>query len=385
MLDKELNERYKILKELGKGGMAIVYEAQDLILDRKVALKMLRPEFVNNKDFVRRFHHEAKAVARLSHPNIVNIFDIGQDDKHHYLVMEDIEGRNLKDIINEKGKLNIVDALDIAHQICSALAMAHKNKIIHCDIKPHNILITPDKQVKVTDFGIARAVSSSTLTMTDTIVGSAHYFSPEQARGGEIKTRSDLYSLGIVLYEMLTGEVPFKGDSPISVALKHIQEIPRKPSLINPDLEKPVEQMVLKAIAKDPEERFNTAVEMKDKINRVMEDMKTKKADLKEASIPDNTLIMKKSDIRNNKENIKKNYLTKKKVPKTLPNWAKWLIGISLISVMLVIGIVIFYKVYMDVPVVEVPDVIGMDFEEAKSEAALVGLEIENQNEGVHH
>ncbi|MFW6381668.1 MAG: protein kinase domain-containing protein, partial [Bacillota bacterium] len=223
MLGKVLNDRYKILKKLGKGGMARVFEAQDLLLDRKVAIKMLRGEFVSDKEFIEKFRHEAKAVARIAHPNVVSIFDIGQDDDYHYLVMEDIEGRNLKDIIQDRGSLSVIEALDIANQIVAALVVAHNNNIIHCDIKPHNILINRNKQVKVTDFGIARAVTSSTTHVTDTIMGSAHYFSPEQARGGEIKTHSDLYSVGIVLYEMLTGEVPFTGDSPISVALKHIQ------------------------------------------------------------------------------------------------------------------------------------------------------------------
>lgn len=382
MLEKILNERYKIFKELGKGGMAIVYEAQDLLLDRKVALKMLRPEYVNDKDFVRRFRHEAKAVARLSHPNVVNIFDIGQDGKYHYLVMEDIEGRNLKDIIKEKGRLPISEALDISKQICSALVIAHKNNIIHCDIKPHNILITPDQQVKVTDFGIARAVTSSTMTITDTIVGSAHYFSPEQARGGEIKTRSDLYSLGIVLYEMLTGEVPFKGDSPISVALKHIQETPKKPSLINPELTPVVERLVMKAIAKDPEERFRNAGEMRENILQIIEKVKKKQIDKTVINKLDDTLVMKKAKVK--AENERK-YLSQNIEKKALPLWAKWAIGLSFITLIAVISILIFYQAYMDVPIVGVPDVIGMGYEEAKEEASLVGLHLEKQNEGVHH
>jgi serine/threonine-protein kinase len=387
MLEKVLNERYKIIKELGKGGMAIVYEAQDLLLDRKVALKMLRPEYVNDTDFVRRFRHEAKAVARLSHPNVVNIFDIGQEDKYHYLVMEDIEGRNLKDIIKEKGKLEIIEALDIARQICSALVIAHKNNIIHCDIKPHNILITPDKQVKVTDFGIARAVTSSTMTITDTIVGSAHYFSPEQARGGEIKTRSDLYSLGIVLYEMLTGEVPFKGDSPISVALKHIQETPKRPSLINPEIIPAVEKLVMKAIAKDPEARFSNAGEMRESISKVIEELRTRKVDKAVTRKADETLVMKKVNIQSEKTkpDTQRKYLTQNVENRALPLWVKWTLGISFVALIAIVGIFIFYQAYMDVPIVEVPDVIGMDYEEAKEEASLVGLELEKQNEGVHH
>ncbi len=387
MLEKVLNERYKIIKELGKGGMAIVYEAQDLLLDRKVALKMLRPEYVNDTDFVRRFRHEAKAVARLSHPNVVNIFDIGQEGKYHYLVMEDIEGKNLKDIIKKKGKLEIVESLDIARQICSALVIAHKNNIIHCDIKPHNILITPDKQVKVTDFGIARAVTSSTMTITDTIVGSAHYFSPEQARGGEIKTRSDLYSLGIVLYEMLTGEVPFKGDSPISVALKHIQEPPKRPSLINPEIVPAAEKLVMKAIAKDPEARFSNADEMRECISKVIGELSSRKVEKIATRKEDDTLVMKKENIQNEKIQTKtqRKYLTQNVEKRILPLWVKWTLGITFIALISFVAIFLFYQAYMDVPIVEVPDVIGMEYKDAQTEASLVGLELEKQNEGVHH
>ncbi|MFW6022484.1 MAG: Stk1 family PASTA domain-containing Ser/Thr kinase [Halanaerobiaceae bacterium] len=393
MIGKVLNDRYKILKELGKGGMAIVYEAQDLLLDRKIALKMLRPEYVNDHDFVKRFRHEAKAVARLSHPNVVNIFDIGQEDKHQYLVMENIEGKNLKDIIKDRGKLPIKESLEIAKGICSALIVAHNNNIIHCDIKPHNILITEDKQVKVTDFGIARAVTSATMTITDTIVGSAHYFSPEQARGGEIKACSDLYSLGIVLYEMLTGKVPFRGDSPISVALKHIQEKPQKPTLINNNIPENVENLVMKAIAKDPEDRFNDARSMKDKIEQIINELKTEKPVVapEQLSSDGDTKVMKKSEIkeRNNKktgekDKIDRDYLTYNN-NKSAPKWLKWGAIIIFIIILLSLGVVIFYRNYVDVPIVVVPDIIGMNLEEAEKEADQVGLQLEDEKEWVNH
>src|SRR6056297_744328 len=275
MIGKVLNDRYKIIKKLGKGGMAIVYEAEDLILDRKVAIKMLRSEHVSDKSFIKKFHHEAKAVARLSHSNIVSIFDIGQDEELHYLVMEDIVGENLKDIIEKKGQLALTEALDITNQILSALRTAHNNDIIHCDIKPHNILITPDKKVKVTDFGIAKAVSATT-TMTDTIMGSANYFSPEQAKGGEIMAHSDLYSVGVVLYEMVTGEVPFKADSPISVALKHINEKPIKPTEINANINDKLENLIMKALSKDPEKRFSNAEEMNEAVLSILQQLRNK-------------------------------------------------------------------------------------------------------------
>ncbi|HHU92777.1 MAG TPA: Stk1 family PASTA domain-containing Ser/Thr kinase [Halanaerobiaceae bacterium] len=389
MIGKILNERYKIIKELGKGGMAIVYEAQDLLLDRKVALKMLRAEYVNDANFIKRFRHEAKAVAKLSHPNVVNIYDIGQEGNYQYLVMEDVEGTNLKDLIEKKGRLELVETLGLAKQILAALAVAHKNNIIHCDIKPHNILLTRDMQVKVTDFGIARAISSATtMTITDTIVGSAHYFSPEQARGADIETRSDLYSLGIVIYEMLTGVVPFWGDSPISVALKHIQELPKLPSLINPEIPKNVEQLIMKAIAKDPEDRFATAEEMKAAIDEILADLRFRDKSRKTDFLDDGaTRVIKKADL---KESSKRDYLSEREYVSyreetRIPAWLKWTIFLFLFFIIALTGSFIFYRQYMDVPVVEVPDLLGKDLADARKDAAQVGLHLELQNEGIHH
>lgn len=365
--------------------MAIVFEAQDLLLDRKVALKMLRPEYVNDKDFVKRFRHEAKAVARLSHPNVVNIYDIGQEGDYQYLVMEDVEGKNLKDIINEKGKLEIREALETARQICAALVVAHKNNIIHCDIKPHNILLTKDMQVKVTDFGIARAVTSAmTMTITDTVVGSAHYFSPEQARGGEIKACSDLYSLGIVLYEMLTGVVPFRGDSPISVALKHIQETPKRPGLINPEIPENVENIVMKAIAKDPADRFADADEMKKSIELALEgyfDNTGSDFDNGATKVIERVRL---NDLSTDYEKAERQYLTANERAGILA-WVKWFTGIFLFFLLSFIGLYVFYKNIMNVPIVEVPNITGLPYEEARLEALQVGLHLVPQNEGIYH
>ncbi len=405
MLGKVLDERYKILKELGKGGMAIVYEARDLLLDRKVAIKMLRPEYISDTDFIKKFRHEAKAVARISHPNVVSIFDIARDEQYHYLVMEKIEGQNLKDIIIQRGKLTTTESLDIASQICSALTVAHENNIIHCDIKPHNILIDKEKQVKVTDFGIARAVTSSTITATDTIMGSAHYFSPEQAKGGEIKTYSDLYSVGVVLYEMLTGRVPFDGESPISVALKHIQENPQKPTTINADIPVEVEELVMKALAKEPGERFKDAREMKKAITSVLKSLNRNRENGTRiiSTNKDDTKVIKKSDfLRQSKKNDNKNNYNNNNNVKNRPRYSSgedgdggrnvyikkviiWSAIILLVFAGILAGVSYFYKSYTDVPVVQVPDVVGSTIEEAKSLAEQVGLEIEEENEGVYH
>jgi len=260
----QLGGRYQLLERIGGGGMAIVYKAKDLVLHRQVAVKLLRPQFGTDEDFVQRFRREAQAVASLSHPNIVSVYDVGQEDETYYMVMEYIEGCTLKEIINAQGALPTPEAVRIATHICDALEHAHQNQIIHRDIKPHNILISKNGWVKVTDFGIARAVTSATITQTGSVLGSVHYFSPEQARGGVTGEKSDIYSLGIVLYEMLTGELPFSGDSPISIALMHLQEPLPEPRSINPDIPQSLENVVLKALVKDPFLRYGSAREMLD-------------------------------------------------------------------------------------------------------------------------
>lgn len=247
---------------VGGGGMAIVYKAKDLILNRPVAVKVLRSQFGTDEDFVNRFRREAQAVASLSHPNVVGVYDVGQEGDTHYMVMEFIEGYTLKEVIIQRGALPVEEAVRIAEQICDALDHAHQNQIIHRDIKPHNILIGKNGRVKVTDFGIARAVTSTTITHTNAMLGSVHYFSPEQARGGITGEKSDIYSLGIVLYEMVTGELPFSGDSPISVALKHLQEPLPEPRQVNPGIPQSVENVILKALVKDPFLRYASAREM---------------------------------------------------------------------------------------------------------------------------
>jgi serine/threonine-protein kinase len=244
--------------------MAKVYKARCTWLDREVTVKVLRDELVNDEEFVRRFKQEAQAVAKLSHPNIVSVYDVGQEDGLYYMVMEYINGPTLKELIKQKGRLSSEKAIDITIQICAALEHAHENNIIHRDIKPHNILITARGKIKVADFGIARAVADSTVTHPGKIMGSVHYLSPEQARGEVVGVSSDLYSAGAVLYEMLTGRVPFEGESPISVALKHLQEPIESPRKLEPSIPEPVEQVILRALNKDPNLRYTTARVMAD-------------------------------------------------------------------------------------------------------------------------
>ncbi len=262
LIGKMLNNRYEVLEKIGNGGMALVYKAKCHILNRYVAVKVLKDEFTTDSEFIKKFNTEAQSAASLNHPNIVSIFDVCNEDNLYYIVMELIQGKTLKEIITEDGRLSWKWSVNIAIQIASALEMAHKNNIIHRDIKPHNIIITEDGIAKVTDFGIAKAVSNSTITAFGTTIGSVHYFSPEHARGGYTDAKSDLYSLGIVMYEMLTGKVPFDADTPVSVALKQVQEEPVDPMRYNDTIPVSVNRIILKAMQKDPNLRYQNATEM---------------------------------------------------------------------------------------------------------------------------
>ncbi|SNX55591.1 Stk1 family PASTA domain-containing Ser/Thr kinase [Thermoanaerobacterium sp. RBIITD] len=273
MIGKILGNRYEILEKIGEGGMAKVYKAKCHLLNRIVAIKILRPEFVADEEFVKRFKRESQAAASLSHPNIVSIYDVGQEGDIYYIVMEYVNGKTLKQLIKDNnGPLSIPKALDIARQVCKALDHAHKNHIVHRDIKPQNILVTDDNIVKVTDFGIARAVNGSTITYNGDVLGTAYYFSPEQAKGGMTDEKTDIYSLGIVMYEMLTGKVPFEGESPISVALKHIQEDIVPPSKLNPKIPPKLDQIILKATQKDINYRYKSASDLLDDIETYISD-----------------------------------------------------------------------------------------------------------------
>lgn len=269
MIGTILGNRYVILSEIGTGGMARVYKAQDRYLQRYVAVKILKDEFKHDADFLKRFEIEAQAAASLTHPNIVQIYDVGTDHDNYYIVMELVEGITLKEYIAKKGALDWREAVNITIQICSALNKAHSRKIIHRDIKPQNILITSDGIPKVTDFGIARAASADTATMKLDTIGSVHYSSPEQVRGGYIDEKSDIYSIGVTFFEMVTGRLPFDGDSSVSVALKHIQDIPPLPTEIKPDIPPALNVIVLKAMAKSRKDRYQSVAEMIQDLEKV--------------------------------------------------------------------------------------------------------------------
>ncbi|MBS3680098.1 Stk1 family PASTA domain-containing Ser/Thr kinase [Ornithinibacillus massiliensis] len=261
-----LSERYQIKEKIGGGGMADVYLAEDIILDRKVAIKVLRLEYANDEEFIARFDREAQSATSLSHPNVVTIYDVGEEDQILYMVMEYVDGMTLKEFIQRYGPIDVPEAIEIMKQITAAISHAHENGIVHRDIKPQNILIDTYGHIKVTDFGIAMALSATSLTQTNSVLGSVHYLSPEQARGGMATKKSDIYSLGIVFFEMLTGRLPFSGQSPVSIALKHLQSETPSVRRFSPEVPQSVENIVLKATAKDPFHRFETVYDMEDNL-----------------------------------------------------------------------------------------------------------------------
>jgi len=405
-----INDRYKINRELGRGGMAVVYEATDLLLDRRVALKMLKEEYASDEDFIRKIKLEARAVARISHPNVVNIYDISLDDDNYYLVMENIAGENLKDIISSREKIPVIEALDIAAQICSALMVAHRNNIVHCDIKPHNIIVTPQNQVKVTDFGIARAVSSSSkLDITTSVEGSAYYFSPEQARGAEITPLCDIYSLGVVLYEMLTGQLPFTGKTAVNVALKHINEKPERVRLREEGVPEEVQELVMKALAKRPEDRFQGALAMRNAIKNALAAAREKKRSKEEEDLEefsgedlDKTIIhsrspgemlerMEEQDSRGSQaedaevSEVSAHEKEENQTGQALKQQARLIFTAVLIILGLLVVAYFSYTIFMDVPVVEVPEVVGYDLEEAESILQQEGLNYAVAEDRINH
>jgi len=270
MANKVLAGRYELFERIGEGGMSVVYKAKDRLLNRFVAIKILKPQFINDHKFIDSFRRESQAAASMSHPNIVNIYDVGREGNIHYIVMELIEGRTLSDYIRDQGPMSYPKVIALSKQIAAALAFAHKNHIIHRDVKPHNVMIAPNGTAKITDFGIAKAVNAATIVdNSDGIIGSVHYFSPEQARGGYVDEKSDIYSLGIVMYEMLTGRVPFDGDNPVNIALMHINGEMVPPSKLIGGVPPALEHIILKCTDKYPVNRFASAEELIEALNNL--------------------------------------------------------------------------------------------------------------------
>ncbi len=359
-MSKIFGGRYEVIEKIGAGGMAIVYKAKDLLLNRVVTIKVLRDQFVTDEDFIRRFRREAQSAASLSHPNIVSIYDVGKDGDIEYIVMEYVEGRNLKEIIREYAPLSMEQALHLARQLGEAIRHAHEHHIIHRDIKPQNILITEDGRVKVTDFGIARAVSSATVTHTGDIIGSVHYLSPEQAKGALSNEQSDIYSLGIIIYELLTGKVPYDGETPIAIALKHLQEQPLPPSKINPRIEPELEAVVMRCIAKSPEARYSRVIELLEDLQRVQAGRKVTRVVDQGFSDHDSTQIHKSLAQEVNSA------VSSSQGSKPVRHRKRWLIVTGIICLLLLSGGGFWLKSYLTVGETRVPDLTGINLPLAK-------------------
>ncbi|MGG4141957.1 Stk1 family PASTA domain-containing Ser/Thr kinase [Paenibacillus algorifonticola] len=396
MIGHNLGGRYEILTRIGGGGMALVYKAHDVLLNRNVAVKVLRQQFVHDEEFIRRFRREAQSAAALSHPNVVSIYDVGQEEDTHYIVMEYIEGSNLNEIIVERAPLQADESVRIAIQICDALGHAHQNHIIHRDIKPHNILIGKNGRVKVTDFGIARAVTSSTITQTGSVLGSVHYFSPEHAKGVSAGEKSDLYSLGIVLYQMLTGNLPFLGESPISVALKHLQDTFEEPRVVNPHIPQSVENVILRAMRKNPGERYHSAQEMLNDLETCLapDRRDEEKVSFAHVNDLDETRVMpaiRGSDIRPirqsessyDKAEVSSGQTGRQRDKEVLNKKAKgWkrptiIVASTLVVLAFIIWGFVTLLDRLDVEEVDVPYVVGLDLEQATAKLKELGLKVQ--------
>ncbi|MDR3584859.1 MAG: Stk1 family PASTA domain-containing Ser/Thr kinase [Desulfosporosinus sp.] len=360
-MSKIFGGRYEVLERLGAGGMAIVYKAKDLLLNRVVTIKVLREQFVTDEDFIRRFRREAQSAASLSHPNIVSVYDVGKDGDTEYIVMEYVEGRNLKEIIREYAPLSTDQSINLGRQITEAIQNAHEHHIIHRDIKPHNILVTTDGHAKVTDFGIARAVSSATVTHTGDIVGSVHYLSPEQAKGLPSNEQSDIYSLGIVLYELITGKVPYDGETPIAIALKHLQEQPVLPSKINPRIDKEFEAVIMRAIAKSPEQRYLSAKDLLEDLKHIQAGRPITQLAIPLADDPEATQTHKGMG-KVLADSIEKIPLT----PTKLKNKKRWRWIVAGLLLLFLLGIGIAFANYITLGTTKVPDLLGKTNTEAQ-------------------
>lgn len=387
---QKINDRYEIIKTIGEGGMANVYLAEDTILERKVAIKVLRGDLSNDEKFIRRFKREALSVSNLSHPNIVEVYDVGEEDGNYYIVMEYIEGKTLKQLLQKRGALTLTEVIDIMSQLTDGLAHAHEAYIIHRDIKPQNIMIEDNGRIKITDFGIAMALNSTQLTQTNSVMGSVHYLPPEQANGKGSTVKSDIYSLGILMYELLTGSVPFKGDTAVEIALKHMKEKIPSVRKQNPTIPQSVENIILKATAKNPKNRYDSVREMYNDLQTALERDNEKRIvyeypenDLEETKViapipkePKKPVVDKpldKEETTETDDSILKEKDEKNKLPIILA-------GI-LLAFLIVLAVVYLLISNHDVKEVKVPDVTGLTLEEAIKKVEKQGLKYTTKDE----
>ena len=375
---QKINDRYEIIKSIGEGGMANVYLAYDTILDRNVAIKVLRGDLANDEKFVRRFQREALSASSLSHPNIVAMYDVGEDDGLYYIVMEYVEGKTLKQLLKKRGSLTLSEAIDIMLQLTDGMAHAHDSYIVHRDLKPQNIMIQDDGQIKITDFGIAMALNSTQLTQTNSVMGSVHYLPPEQAAGKGTTIKSDIYSMGIIFYELLTGELPFKGDSAVEIALKQMKEPLPDVHKLNNDIPQSIENIILKSTAKNPKNRYDDAKSMHNDLLTALNDDRINEEPYvypyPEHEVDETTKIMEPiSD-----DEALATPITDDKVKKS----NKLIIALSIIAGVIVLALI---SVFFIIPAltaesdVKVPDVSGMTVKRATSELEDAGLKVNSK------
>ncbi len=380
---QKINDRYEIIKSIGEGGMANVYLAYDTILDRNVAIKVLRGDLANDEKFVRRFQREALSASSLSHPNIVAMYDVGEDNGLYYIVMEYVEGKTLKQLLKKRGSLTLSEAIDIMLQLTDGMAHAHDSYIVHRDLKPQNIMIQDDGQIKITDFGIAMALNSTQLTQTNSVMGSVHYLPPEQAAGKGATIKSDIYSMGIIFYELLTGELPFKGDSAVEIALKQMKEPLPDVHKLNNDIPQSIENIILKSTAKNPKNRYDDAKSMHNDLLTALNDDRINEEPYvypyPENEVDETTKIMK--PISDENEGIA-TPITDDKVKKS----NKLIIALSIIAGVIVVALL---AVFFIIPAltaekdVKVPDVSGMTVSKAEDTLEDAGLTVNSKIEEV--
>ena len=376
-----INGRYEVIRSIGEGGMANVYLGYDKILDRNVAIKVLRGDLANDEKFVRRFQREALSASSLSHPNIVAMYDVGEDDGLYYIVMEYVEGKTLKQLLKKRGSLTLSEAIDIMLQLTDGMAHAHDSYIVHRDLKPQNIMIEDDGQIKITDFGIAMALNSTQLTQTNSVMGSVHYLPPEQAAGKGATIKSDIYSMGIIFYELLTGELPFKGDSAVEIALKQMKEPLPDVHKLNNDIPQSIENIILKATAKNPKNRYDDAKSMHDDLLTALNDDRINEEPYvypyPEHELDETTKVMKPIKDEE-KEEIIATPITDEKGKRS----NKLIIALSVIAGLIVLALVAVFFIIPAVTAekdVKVPDVSNLTLSEAEDELEDAGLVIASE------
>ena len=380
---QKINDRYEIIKTIGEGGMANVYLAEDTILNRQVAVKILRGDLASDEKFVRRFQREAISASSLSHPNIVEMYDVGEDDGKYFIVMEYVEGKTLKSLIKKRGGLTLPETIDIMLQLTDGIACAHDSYIIHRDIKPQNVLILDDGRVKITDFGISQAMNRQELTETNSVMGSVHYIPPEQANGTGTTIKSDIYSLGILMFELLTGKVPFKGDNAVEIAIKQMKD--PMPSIVDikEDIPQSIENVILKATAKNPKNRYDSAMEMHDDIKTALSRERADEERIKflypeQETKAEDVAFLSRSKKNATREKEKESETDEMFKEEKKTNKAIWITA-GIVAFLAIIAVVIIFILpkTTKVPDVEVPDVSGLTVIEAEKELEKLGLEVE--------